>query len=226
MFALFTSSRRRKYGWLPSWAAVQNESAVHPHAAEEKAHLFEAHNAGTTELEVLNWLHATVMMLKPDAILETGAADGLGTIALASACRHNGIGHVHSVELDPAQCQELDRKLRRERLRDLVTIHCQDSREYLRSTATVFDLAFYDSMCEIRAEEFGICLDRGIVRQAAIFHDTSPYRCRTLKGWPSEELHTAYRERLLEYARDPRCTGWMESTLSRGVFCLFVGRRT
>lgn len=91
---------RNSLAWLPKDIAVKCEKDVHPHVEPEKANLFHAFNAGTTELEVLNWLNSTVMLLKPSTILETGAADGLGTVALASACRANGFGMVHCVELD------------------------------------------------------------------------------------------------------------------------------
>ncbi|HUY91135.1 MAG TPA: class I SAM-dependent methyltransferase [Pirellulales bacterium] len=214
--------RQLKYPWLPSWADIRKESVVHPHVEQECAHLFDAFNTGTTELEVLNWLHATIMALKPRLVLETGAANGLGTIALASACRANGFGKVHSVELDGSLCDALASKLAAQHLREYVDIHCSDSRDFLRKNERVFDIGFFDSMCEIRAEEFRICLDRGTVQQLAMFHDTSPIRCESLKGWPSDEQHAEYREQLREFASHPRCSGMFESTLSRGFVCLFL----
>src|SRR6266852_4575937 len=81
-----TRGERRKYAWLPRWAELHCEADVHPHVPAERAELFDAFNTGTTEFELLNWVHATVMLIKPEAVLETGAANGLGTIALASAC--------------------------------------------------------------------------------------------------------------------------------------------
>lgn len=214
--------KRHKFPWYPRWLPVRREHNVHPHVAEERAQLFEAYNAGTTELEVLNWLHATIMVLKPENVLETGAADGLGTIALASACRNNGFGIVHSVEIDPMLCQALESKLRRRGLSKYVQVHCQDSQTYLRESKTVFDIGFYDSMCEFRAQEFEICLERGTIRTLAVFHDTSPTRCESLKGWPSDEEHAAYRERLKRLAADARVGGFFESTLSRGMTCIFM----
>src|SRR5262245_42951775 len=103
-------TRRRLYPWIPSWAEIRPEPAVHAHVPAEYADWFEAHNTGSTELEVLNWLYATIRVLKPATVLETGAADGLGTIALASACAANGFGVVHSVEIEPALCDQLRRR--------------------------------------------------------------------------------------------------------------------
>ncbi|MDB4947863.1 MAG: hypothetical protein JWM27_512 [Gemmatimonadetes bacterium] len=214
--------RRRKYAWVPWWAPVRNEARVHPHSPEERPELFESYNAGTTEYELLNWLHATVMLLKPATVLETGAADGIGTLALASACRNNGFGTVHSVELDPERAAALGARLRSRKLDGFARVHCESSLDYLARTDTVFDVGFFDSMCEIRAAEFRLCLERGIIRKLAVFHDTSPLRTRTLDGWPTPDEHAAYRADVLALARDPRCTGWYESPLSRGFIAIFV----
>ena len=78
--------------WLPTDVTIMREAEAHPHSPEERSELFLAHNTGSTEIETLNWLHATVCLTKPATILETGSADGLGAIALASACRDNGFG--------------------------------------------------------------------------------------------------------------------------------------
>ena len=215
-------SDRKKYPWLPRWAQVNSEAKVHPHCEEECAHLFHAHNTGSTELEVLHWLNATVRVLKPKAIVETGVCDGLGTAALASACRDNGMGVVHAIELDPALCKKLESNLKQQGLRDFVEIHCMDSRDFLKETDVTFGLGFFDSICEIRADEFRICLDRGIIRNFGVFHDTSPTRTRTMAEWPREELHKKYRDDLKALGADPRCTGLLESTLSRGFVAIGV----
>src|ERR1700694_3131550 len=94
------SGRAWRPQWLPSWFVLQSEAEAHPHDPAERAELFLGYNTGSTEMEVLNWLYATILLLKPQHIVETGAADGLGTIALASACKANGFGRVHSIEID------------------------------------------------------------------------------------------------------------------------------
>src|SRR5262249_1024754 len=182
--------------WLPIWIELRMESSVHPHDPLERADEFVAHNAGSTEMEVLNWLYSTAILLKPCSILETGAADGIGTIALASACKANGFGRVHSIELNEEVCSKAQEVVMKVGLSDWIQQHCADSRKFLRDTAIRFDLAFFDSMCEIRAEECTICMERGILRGPAIFHDTSPYRMRTLELWPEEPLHQKYRKSL------------------------------
>ena len=211
--------------WHPSWLPLDLstglESIVHFHSPEERAELFLAHNTGSTEIETLNWLHATICLTKPACILETGALDGLGTIALAAACRDNGLGRVHSVEIDPAACERLVARMRRYDLADFVEVHCIDSRGFLQKTELVFDFAFFDSLCEIRADEYRICLDRNIIRGVAAFHDTSAHRCKSMPNDPPASVHAEYRRKIHELARDPRNSGYFEHTLSRGLFVIF-----
>jgi predicted O-methyltransferase YrrM len=216
-----TLRRRRLYPWIPVWAELRAESAVHPHVADEHAEWFEAHNTGSTEFELLNWLNATIRLLKPAAVLETGAADGLGTIALASACAANGRGIVHSVEIDVDLCRQLTRRAEARGLASSVEVHCESSLTYLASTTQHFDIGFFDSICELRAEECRICLERGLLRQVAVFHDTSPRRTESLKGFPSPDQHARYRADVHALTTHARCTGWFESPLSRGFIALF-----
>lgn len=194
---------------------------MHPHVTEEKPELFTAFNMGTTEMETLNWLHATACLIKPSNILETGAANGIGTLALASACRDNGFGKVHSVEINPDLCEKLQTLLQCYGLSEYAEVHCESSLDYLEETATVFDMAFFDSICEIRAEEYGICCRRGILRGPAVFHDTSRYRCLSFTGEPSAEVHAAYREKLMSHAQNVNVSGSFEHVLSRGMFAIF-----
>jgi predicted O-methyltransferase YrrM len=211
--------------WHPSWLPLDipiiRESNTHPHSPIERAELFLAHDTGSTEIETLNWLHATVCLTKSGCILETGAAEGLGTIALASACRDNGFGTVHSVELEPVVCERLEVKLKRYGLSAFAQVHCSDSLSFLAKTELQFDFGFFDSMCEIRAEEYVICRDRGILKGIAAFHDTSPTRTQTQPDLPPESVHSEYRRKIHDLAKDPRAAGSFENMLSRGLFVIF-----
>lgn len=212
----------RMYSWLAPDTPFQRESDVHPHVEEERASLFDALDGSTTEMEVLNWLHATVRLLKCKNILETGTFAGIGTIALASACRANGFGMVHSLELDPQKCNFARNLIEHAGLSGFATVHQAYTLEWLRSNEIVFDLGFFDSACECRAEELGVCLDRRKIRNMAVFHDTSCRRCETFAEAPSPAIHEAYRKKLRHFTATPGCTGWFESPLSRGMFCLFL----
>ena len=175
-------------------------------------------------MEVLNWLYATILMLKPQNIVETGAADGLGTLALASACQANGFGTVHSVELDPEVCAKAQERIARAGLSQWVEYHCQDAQKFLRETEVKFELGFFDSLCELRAKECEICMERGILRGPAIFHDTSPYRTRTMKDWPREPLHQNFRKDMAALAARYFEGNFTETALSRGLTMLFPKR--
>jgi hypothetical protein len=216
-----SDARRWRPEWLPFWIATDSESRVHPHVPEEHADLFLAHNAGTTEIEVLNWLHATVCLLKPRHVLETGAADGIGTLALASACRANGFGMVHSIEIDPERCRDGEARLRRYGVDRFARFYAEDSQSFLRGTDLTFDFGWFDSMCEFRVDEYEICRHRGILRGPAAFHDTSPRRTQSLTDFPSPAAHAEYRRRLQAAAHTPAVGGVFESQLSRGLVVLF-----
>ena len=206
--------------WLPNWIALSSESSVHPHDPVEQADEFLAFNAASTEIEVLNWLYSTILLLKPRSILETGAADGLGTIALASACKANGFGCVHSIELDSEICANAKELAKQAGLSKWIQHHCEDSLMFLRETSNKFEFGFFDSLCEIRGEECSICMERGILRGPAVFHDTSPYRTRTMKSWPAEPLHLKFRATLEELANRHFNGNIWETTLSRGLTVL------
>lgn len=217
----YSPPRSWRPSWLPAKYLLRSEDQVHPHVEEESSQLFLAYNGGTTEIEVLNWLHATICLLKPKNILETGAADGIGTLALASACKNNGFGKVYSIEIDSDRCEQLENLLETNGLKEFGCVVQSDSISFLRSTDVVFDFAFFDSMCEIRAQEYFTCIERKILQGAAIFHDTSPLRTQSLKGWPSEEEHKQFRTNLLLAAKSPNVSGYFESKLSRGLFAIF-----
>jgi hypothetical protein len=112
--------------------------------------------------------------------------------------------------------------LYKEKLSDFAEVHCGDSLIFLQDTNLMFDFAFFDSECEIRVEEFKICRERGILKGAAVFHDTSPTRTLTLKDFPKEDLHAEYRRNIYGCSNNIHATGYFESKLSRGVIAIFL----
>lgn len=209
--------------WLPRGTRLQSEATAHPHAPAERAELFLAPDGTTTEVEVLNWLYGTVCLTKPEAILETGTHRGFGTVALAAACKANGFGMVHAVEIDAACCSDAERRLNKAGLRGFVDLHCDDSRHFLATTPVRFQFAFFDSLPEIRAREFQICRERGILNGIAAFHDTSPMRTQTMDRYPDEVTHRKFREDLRALAQGDGTTGFFETRFSRGLFVIFLG---
>lgn len=212
--------RRWRPQWIPFWMRLRAETDIHPHVPRERGELFLSNHAAGTEAEVLNWLYSTVCLLKPSMILETGTAEGFGSIALASACKANGFGHVHTLELDADTHARAMRRIRAAGLSEYVTGHNLSSLDFLSETDIRFNLAFFDSMIEIRASEYERCLDRGLLNGLAVFHDTSPYRNES-DVLPPANVHSAFRNRLKQLARERGNTGFFESTLSRGLFVIF-----
>jgi predicted O-methyltransferase YrrM len=205
--------------WMPSWASYNREDQVHPHQEEEKSHLFHALDSGSTEYEVLNWIHSTIRVLKPKLVLETGAYEGIGTLALAHACKLNGFGKVISIENDSKQCVKVEEILEENNLKKYAEVICSDSIEFLNITNYKFEIGFFDSETTIRAKECEICLDRDILNNVAIFHDTSPYRLDVITP---QHIQQKYRSDVFELARHPNCTGYYDSCLSRGFMALWL----
>lgn len=213
----------KDYFWKPSWSPVIQESFAHPHIEKEQSHLFDVADGGSTEYEILNWLHATIRALKPKLILETGAWEGLGTVAMAHACKINGFGKVHSLEISPSQCVRLQTVLEEQRLLPWAEVHCCDSIQFLNESNLIFDIGFFDSLTEIRPIECEILLKKNCLTKMAIFHDTSPYRAESASLFTSAEVQEEYRQKIFSLSKNyPNCTGIFDSPLSRGFMALFL----
>lgn len=213
-------ARNWRPAWLPENVTLREESVLHPHCPQEQAELFLSADATSTEIETLNFMHALACLLKPEKILETGTAKGLGTIALASACRDNGFGKVHSLEIEAGAVLAARDRLSIAGLASYADIHCADSRDWLLATEHRFGLGFFDSEIEIRAEEFAICRNRGMLTGAAAFHDTSPRRFAA-PAHGNEKQHAAFRADVTAFARRINSAGFFESRLSRGLMVIF-----
>jgi hypothetical protein len=127
---------------------------------------------------------------------------------------------VHSIEIDPVLCREGEQLLRRYGVEEHAVFHAEDSRAFLQRTSLTFQFGWFDSMCELRADEYAICRERGILTGPAAFHDTSPLRTRTLTDFPDEARHAEFRRRLRDAGREPGISAF-ESPLSRGLVVLF-----
>lgn len=197
------------------------ESEIHPHIKIEKSERFSSINAECTEIDVLNWIHSLIILLKPENILETGTSLGIGTIAFASACNINNLGKVYSLEIDEIKAKEAQNRINNLDLQTRVEIINDNSLEFLRKTDKVFNLAFFDSLPEIRAEECLICMERDILKGPAIFHDTSKYRNDSMKNWPPKQVQDKYRSDIKNISVRYFSENLFEISLSRGLTVLF-----
>jgi len=61
--------------------------------------LWKCYDEQATEVEVLDFLYALVVMLKPQRVVETGCYHGFGTERLARGCKDNGFGVVYTCDV-------------------------------------------------------------------------------------------------------------------------------
>lgn len=214
-----------EYPWKPEALPIVRESDIHPHVKDERADLFEAADGGSTEYEVLDWLRASIRLLKPRYILETGSYRGIGTVALASACRDNGFGVVHSLELNKEACEASSELLSISGLSKWATVHNANSLEWLKKTDIQFDFAFFDSDPPIRPAECELCLSLGMPLKMVAFHDTSKYRALSKPRYSTPEAQAEYRSRIRDgLANHHNCKGVLDSSLSRGIIALWFSQ--
>ena len=150
------------------------EANIHPHAPEERSELFHASDAGGTEWEYLNLLHALVLAMKPTLILETGTENGFGTLALASAVSENGVGAVVSV--DVSECAQARVRVRDFGLSSFVRFVQAEAFAHCATTDDIYDFGFFDSDVGCRHRECSVLLRRKRISGLAAFHDASPLR--------------------------------------------------
>jgi predicted O-methyltransferase YrrM len=212
----------KDYTWKPSWCPVIPENHAHPHCPQEKSELFEVYDGGATEYEVLNFLHACIRVLKPQLVIETGAYEGLGTIALAHACKLNGFGKVHSIENDPKACVRVQTVLEEEKLLPWAEVFLSSSLDFIAGSNNVYDIGFFDSLTSIRPIECEMLMNESRIKKLAVFHDTSPYRSITAPDWTSAEEQKEYREKIFNISQKSECSGFYDSPLSRGFIALWL----
>jgi len=116
-----------------------------PHYADEarSAEFFTSYDGGDTELEYLGLLHWLIRCLKPLHVIETGTANGLGTLAIASALECNGRGEVTTVDI--GACESARELVLRSPCHERVTFVQGDALEFCAKCETQFDFGFFDS---------------------------------------------------------------------------------
>ena len=156
------------------------ENQVHPHCEAEKSHLFKSfpRDSCSTEIEFLQLIHALVCTFKPQVCVETGTFIGYGTIAITSALKENGMGHLTTIELDQKlmATAQFNLQIFDVDLNNYVTFMHGDSAKSILTLGPL-DFVFLDDHFG-RASEFQTLLDHGKLNSGAIVvvHDTSRIR--------------------------------------------------
>jgi len=187
------------------------EIDFHAHCPAEKGELFHIMNDHGTEFEVMNFLHALVMLFKPSNILETGTQTGYSTIALAAACEFNGLGHVTTIERDPNAINRAMPKVEECGLSNYVTFENSDSVLWCKKyEGNPFDFAFFDSDLQVRHQEFDALHKAGKLNGLWSVHDTSRLRGETMGDYNQDLIDQ------LDTDGQVLCTPGLENHLSRG----------
>jgi predicted O-methyltransferase YrrM len=114
----------------------------------------------STEYEVSRWIAATVGMLRPDLVVETGTAFGQTAELIGEMLGETPHGLLMTFETDPARV-----KIARERVMEMrVEVHQESSLDGLRALAHLVEIgqrpkvgfAWLDSLFELRAKELRI----------------------------------------------------------------------
>jgi predicted O-methyltransferase YrrM len=130
-----------------------------------------------TELEVLNFIEALVVLTKPNIIVETGTWYGYGTIHLAHAVKANKQGIVYSAETDSNILSIAKTNILQQGMLDVVELHHGTGIEMINSLESI-DFAFLDSGDgDTRCAELKALLPK--LNGFVVIHDTGS----THAGW-------------------------------------------
>lgn len=141
-----------------------------------------------TELEVLNFIEALVILIKPNIIVETGTWYGYGTIHLAYATKTNNNGIVYTAETDRNILDISLQNVAKQGLTDRVVFHHGTGIEIINKIQYLIDFAFLDSGDgDTRCAELEALLPK--LNGFVVIHDTGS----THAGWRDQVYSTINR---------------------------------
>jgi len=135
--------------------------------------LWKMLDSQSTELEVLSFLTALVVTIKPKLILETGTFLGYGTLALAEGLRQNGFGKIITVEFDPDIRARALERFADSGLAPFIESRLESSLDTVITGS--IDLFFSDSHLANREAEIRRLLPQLDPRGVLIIHDASSH---------------------------------------------------
>ena len=125
----------------------------------------------TAEFEVLDFLKALVVAMKPELVVETGTFLGTSTLRIAEGLRENGFGRVITCENDPKVFEEAKKRFEKSGLADLIELRNESSLE-MKIEGTI-DLLYCDSDLPVRETEVRWFLPQLNPNGLILMHDAS-----------------------------------------------------
>jgi predicted O-methyltransferase YrrM len=129
---------------------------------------WHATDLDSTELEVTELVVGFIRALQPEFVVETGTAFGQTARAIGRALKKNGHGHLVTLEPDPVRVRQA-RAVTAGLPVEVVQLASLD----YTPTAPI-DFAWFDSLIELRVEEFRRFLPFMHKGTVVGFHDTAP----------------------------------------------------
>jgi predicted O-methyltransferase YrrM len=123
------------------------------------------------ETEFLDFLYNLVRLVKPVHSVERGARNGRSAIAIASALRHNGLGHLVSLEDDPEAARHAMAEIGTAQLEGWVAVVTEQILNFQPRNELQFVLL--DSDFGVRADEFRHLCKKLASGAIVVFHDST-----------------------------------------------------
>jgi len=134
----------------------------------ERWHMYDSM---TAEVEVLDFLRAIVITIKPELIVETGTFSGLSTLRFAEGCKANGVGRVITCEYDAKVFAAAKTRFKESGLAQWIDARNESSLE--TKVDGRIDLLFCDSDTPIREQEVRRFLPQMNPYGLILMHDAS-----------------------------------------------------
>jgi caffeoyl-CoA O-methyltransferase len=171
-------------------------------AAQRAANLPSSQRTRNVDRETGRWLALLVRATNARELLEIGSSNGVSTIWLAAAARHNG-GTVTGTEILPERAGEANRNLATAGLDAVGRVIAGDARATVASLPGPFDLVFIDAEKDDyvdHLEALAVRVRPGglILADNVISHDLSAYQA-ALRGRSDLETVTIPIGRGIEF---------------------------
>lgn len=134
----------------------------------ERWHMYDSMSA---EVEVLDFLKALVITVKPELVLETGTFSGLSTLHIAEGLKANGVGRVITCEYDAKVFASAQKRFASSGLGEWIEARNESSLE--TKLDGKIDLLFCDSDAPLREQEVRRFLPQINPHGLIVLHDAS-----------------------------------------------------